>query len=210
LSFCSPPFVCLLACFLSSLILQAQQPSPATPAPSPMATGKLRVIVLEGEGAINSISLRTTVPPVVEIRDENERPVEGAEVIFRLPAAGPGGTFPGQQLTRKTRTNGQGQAAATGFAPNTETGRFRIHVTATSGNLMGETSITQTNVEGVPTAADTGKRRSGWWKWAALAAAGGGGTGLYFGLRGNGNSTVAPPAPAVITVTPGPISFGPR
>lgn len=42
-------------------------------------------------------------------------------------------------------TNARGQAAASGFVPNDELGKFDIHVTATYQNQTGETTISQTN-----------------------------------------------------------------
>ena len=43
--------------------------------------GSLKIVVIEGEGALNNIRSRTATQPVVEVRDENDRPVEGAEVV---------------------------------------------------------------------------------------------------------------------------------
>jgi len=81
----------------------------------------------------------------VEVRDQNDRPIEGATVVFRLPPSGPGGAFPGNSPTFSTRTNAQGQAAASGFVPNDALGRFDIHATATLQNRTGEATISQTN-----------------------------------------------------------------
>ena len=55
----------------------------------------LRVYVLEGKAAVNFIPSRKGTTPVVEVRDENELPVENASVEFRLPENGSGGEFEG-------------------------------------------------------------------------------------------------------------------
>ncbi len=126
----------------------AQVPAPAAPqspaAPAP-TTESLKILVLEGQHSINNTTRHVGIEPVVEVRDQNDRPVEGATVVFRLPPSGPGGTFAGQSLTSSTRSNGQGQAAASGFIPNDQTGSFDIHVTASLQNQIGEATISQTN-----------------------------------------------------------------
>src|SRR6185369_13783504 len=51
--------------------------------------GALKIVVLQGEGASNSIKSRTATQPAVEVRDDQDKPIAGAEVVFQLPAAGP-------------------------------------------------------------------------------------------------------------------------
>ncbi|MGB9604559.1 MAG: hypothetical protein ACPL88_01615, partial [Bryobacteraceae bacterium] len=115
------------------------QPAEAPARPEP--PGILKVVVIEGEGAVNNIRTRSAVAPVVEVRDENDKPVVGAEVVFQLPPAGPGGVFHGWMRTQTVRTNEQGRAAASGYTPNDQPGRFNIKVTATLGNKTGSAVI---------------------------------------------------------------------
>src|SRR6202161_2399484 len=56
---------------------------------------KLNLVIVEGEGAINNIRQRTAREPIVQVEDENHKPVAGAAVIFTLPGQGAGGTFGG-------------------------------------------------------------------------------------------------------------------
>ena len=49
------------------------------------AAPRLSLLVLEGEGAINNIKQRTAREPIVEVQDENHRPVAGAFTRTRLP-----------------------------------------------------------------------------------------------------------------------------
>lgn len=127
-------------------ISSAQQPAaPAPQAAKPAApVSSLKLLVLQGKDAVNDIQGRSFTIPIIELRDDNDQPVEGAQVIFALPANGPGGFFPGNTITFTTRTNVQGQASAP-FTPNGVPGRFAIQVTATSGDRFGQTSIPQSN-----------------------------------------------------------------
>src|SRR5687768_10048746 len=77
--------------------------------------GSLRVIALEGNGAVNYIPIRSATVPVVEVRDQDDRPIEGASVIFKLPTSGPGATFASGQSIFTTITDHRGQAAAQGY-----------------------------------------------------------------------------------------------
>jgi hypothetical protein len=150
---------------------------------------------------------------VVEVRDENDRPIENAEVTFRLPPSGPGGSFPGQKFSRTVRTNPQGQAALTGFTPNHELGDFGITVTATYGTLMGRATIHQTNEARVNSAAGTrinGGFLNKWGKWKWIIAAGltaGAVVGIVLATRG-GSSTAASSSPTTVIISPGPIVIG--
>src|SRR5262245_52529650 len=44
----------------------------------------LKILVLEGEGAVNIIQQETAVTPIVEVRDRNDQPVSGAVVRFAI------------------------------------------------------------------------------------------------------------------------------
>jgi hypothetical protein len=170
-------------------------------------TGGLKIVVIQGEGAVNNIRSRTATQPVVQVRDQTDKPVEGAEVIFQLPAAGPGGVFNGWMRTQTTKTNAQGQAAASGFTPNEEAGRFNIKVTATSGEKTASAVIAQTNT-GRGGAGSTGSGISKKWKVLLVVGAAALGGGIYAAKRGNGTTpTVYTP----VTVTAGPVTVsGPR
>jgi hypothetical protein len=104
----------------------------------------LNVIVLEGDKVVNSIPTQQSTAVIVEVRDENEFPLEGAEVVFTLPSSGGAGTFARNGLTYTTRTDASGQAAAPPLVLKSA-GKFQITVTATLGNRKGEAKVTQTN-----------------------------------------------------------------
>src|SRR5579863_1661380 len=128
--------------------LLAQQPAappPPVQAPTqikPMSplpiVQDLRVIALAGNDEKNDLERRIMAPLVVEVLDRNSRPVEGADVVFRFPLNGPGATFRNQQTSKTVRTDGTGQASATGWMANDEVGTFQVRVTASYGNETGE------------------------------------------------------------------------
>jgi hypothetical protein len=203
----------MFALFLSAVLaltpsLMGQQAA-ATAKPAPPA-GPLKIVVIQGEGATNSISGRTATQPVVEVRDEKDKPVAGAEVIFQLPAAGPGGIFHGWMRTQTVRTNDQGQAGSSGMVPNDEPGRFNIKVTATEGARTASLVIAQTNVQRT---GEAGKGMAGSpWKWKVIGLAALGATvgGLYAAKR-NGTTTAAATPAVPVTITAGSVTVaGPR
>lgn len=107
--------------------------------------GSLRVVVLQGDCSVNNIKTQTATQPVVEVMDTSGKPVVGAEAVFQLPAAGPGGVFYDWMRTQTVRTNAEGRAAASGLTPNHHQGRFEITVTATKGAATGAAVLSQTN-----------------------------------------------------------------
>lgn len=163
----------------------------------------LKIRILEGSGAVNNTTTGLYSPIVVEVRDSNETPVEGASVTFELPANGPGGVFSEGKTVYVSKTNFQGQAMSQGFQPNNQQGSFQIKVNAVFGRQSGRTVIRQSN-----SARDFGaeKPKTSIWKptkkkMIILGVAGGVATWLT--LRTRGNSTTA------ITLSPGPVVFGP-
>jgi hypothetical protein len=108
----------------------------------------LKIVVLEGEDAINVIQQKTAVATLVEVRDQNDLPVGGATVTFSVnggKAVFAGGT---QQIT--VTTNAAGRAAASALNP-LQSGAIRIQVEASFQGQTASASIAQTNVA---TAAD--------------------------------------------------------
>jgi hypothetical protein len=198
----------LLAAFLAILIglpapVFGQQPAPPpeeAPAPAPTSE-TLKILVLQGQNAVNGIRDGVATMPVVEVHDENDQILEGAEVTFELPATGPGGTFPGGLFVKTAKSNLQGQAGA-GFMPNAVTGRFTIKVTASLRNRTGHTTINQTNALDAAAAEKPTTRKISWWKVAIIAGAGAAILGIVLARRGGSSSS------NTITLTPGPPTFG--
>jgi hypothetical protein len=195
--------------------LQAPVPLQTKPIDLPVVQS-LRVITLAGNQAMNDLEHHIMAPLVVEVLDRNDRPVEGADVVFRFPLNGPSGTFAGQKTSQTTRTNSQGQAAATGWTANGGVGRFQVHATATYVNQMGEATISMSNVTRIVGDANN-KGNSGswksskWFKIALVAGAAGAVVGIVLATRGSSTSTSTSTAKTsipTITITPGTPGVG--
>lgn len=167
-------------------------------------SGGLKVVVVQGENAQNNIRTKSATQVGVEVRDEQDKPVPGAEVVFQLPAAGPGGVFNGWMRNQTARTNAQGQATTSGFAPNDEEGRFNIKVTARQGNKTGTAIIAQSNLRssGSASAAVRSKRKT-LWVLLGLGAAAAIGGGIAASRGGSSSST---PSTTPVSITAGPIT----
>jgi hypothetical protein len=201
------PLCVILAIVIGMPLGAAQAPQePAASAGSQTVPSALKIIVLEGKNGTNSISLGRSVTPIIEVRDQNEFPLEGATVVFTLPAIGPGGSFPGNKTSFTTRTDSQGQASAP-FLVNGLPGRFRIDVIATAGNRKGEIQIDQTNSAGgyIGPAQSSRPWYKKWYIWAIVGGAAGAGAAVAL-TRGGGSSSSS-----TITIIPGgPVFGGPR
>ena len=177
---------------------------PATAQAAPM----LNLVVVEGEGATNNIRQRTARAPVVQVEDENHKPVAGAIVVFTLPSNGAGGAFADGARTLTMVSDSKGQAVAHGLRPNGLKGQFQIHVNASFQGLTAVVAITQTNAAltssgatasaGVPTKLIV--------VLAVLGAAAAG--GAYWATH-SGSSTPAATTPPGTTVAAGVGSVGP-
>lgn len=189
-----------LACWLAFEMLL--MPLAAENPPEP----RLKIEVVEGEGAINSIHDRRAKEPVVRVTDENKRPVAGASVSFILPGLGASGVFPEAGTNLTAQTDDKGRAAGRGLKPNNIAGAFQIRVTASQQGRTASAAITQTNV-----GAGTVKRGSSKKIAVVLLIAGGAAGGAMAALKrntGNTRQAPSPPTPGT-TIAPGGGSVGP-
>lgn len=207
----SPGFACTLSSFLALVLCtipcsfaqsaQPQAPAKGKAAGLDVAMPELRIRVLEGDNVVNSISLGQSIPPVVEVRDHNDMPVEGASVAFTLPESGPGGSFPGGSSSFTVRSNAQGQATCP-FRANGLPGKFKIKVAATADSRTGETQFTQTNSNGAYAGRIVPSRPwyKKWYFWTIVGGATAAGLTVW-ATRGGSNSTT-------VVITPGGPVFG--
>lgn len=190
-------FVALVnVCLLVSLPTTAPATAQERPAPQ-----RLRILTLEGQNAVNYIPIRTGTAPVIEVRDELDRPLEGAAVTFNIVAAGAGATFEGGQSTQSALTDYRGQAGVRGYAINDKPGRFTIEVTATFAGRTARATITQVNsIDRLPPELGGARRsRTKTWILLGIAAAAGAGAGIYFATRSSNTP---------ISVGIGPVGIG--
>jgi hypothetical protein len=190
-----------------ALSCQAQQVSGPKKELVQSAVGDLKIVVVQGEGALNNIRTRSAAPVIVEVRDTGDKPVAGAEVVFQLPPAGPGGVFNGWMRNQTARSSAEGRAETNGFTPNDEPGRFNIKVTASSGTKTTSAIIAQTNTPSGRGSGSQAKSKSNLWKVLVVVGAAGLAGGIVAATRGGGSST-APTPPTPISVIAGPITVG--
>ena len=94
---------------VSPLMAQSQAPA-AAPAGQ---VQNLKVVPLAGNNEMNDLQRKVMAPLVVQVLDQDSRPVEGADVTFRFPVSGPSAVFANQQSAQTIRSNADGQASAT-------------------------------------------------------------------------------------------------
>ncbi len=180
---------------LVSASVHAQNRTPARE-PARVETAALRIVLIEGEDAVNIIQQKTAVAPIVEVRDRNNNPVAGAVVTFSIQG-GQNATLGGGLQSMIVTTNAAGRAAVTGLTP-TASGAVQINVAATFQGQAATATIAQTNFataaqagasgagggSGGSTAAGTsGSAGGGGFPTTLAAVAGGAGVGTYVGLK---------------------------
>jgi hypothetical protein len=211
------PLLCGLLLFSSLSPAWAQQPvfvPGATPPPGSVpaqqdgvkAAPGLRILILEGHKRPNRLTEGVFAVPVVEVRDSNDRPIEGAQIVFTLPggAKGAGASFRGGAVEKTFSTNAQGQASAEGYIPNSVEGKFAVRVKASYQGESTEIAIQQSNSFELQADADRKKSRA-WRKWVWIGGAAAAAAIVAVILLGGSDE-----AASVITVTPGPPVIGGR
>lgn len=124
------------------MLLAIQSPAPAQDATAP----KLNIVVISGDGAINNIKSRTARETIVEVRDENNKPVAGASVVFLLPDSGPGLVSSNGSRMITTMTDAKGRAAARGLKTNGQSGRYNLQIRANHQQSFGQLVVAQSNI----------------------------------------------------------------
>ena len=182
------------AVFLSKPSLVRGQATNAAPA--------LIITILDGEGALNDIRQRTAREPIVEVQDENHKPIAGAAVLFALPGSGPSGAFADGAQTFSTVTDSAGRAVAHGLRPNGISGSYNIHVQVSFNGSTVNTTIHQQNVSGQSSVAQhaTHALSAKAIVLIVVAAAAAGTVAGVLATNGGSSSTV---------ITPGPPTVGP-
>ena len=193
----------LLAAGLSYLLVLQSLPASAGAQEAP---AQLNLVIVEGEGAINNIRQRTAREPIVQVEDENHKPIAGAAVVFLLPDQGASGTFANGSHTLTVMTDSQGRAVAHGFRPNKVQGRLQIRVTASHLGKTANATITQTNAltaaAGTAAAAGISTKLIVILAVAGAAAAG----GAVAATRGGGGTSAT--TPTLTTISPGTGTVG--
>lgn len=165
--------------------------------------GQLNIVIVEGEGAINNIKQRTAREPIVQVEDQNHKPVAGAAVVFLLPDQGASGVFANGSHTLTVMTDAQGRAVARGFRPNSVQGKLQIHVTASHQGQTASATINQVNALTAATGAAAAGVSA---KLITILVIAGGAVagGVVAATRGGGSSTTTAP-PTTVTAGTGTV-----
>jgi hypothetical protein len=166
----------------------------------------LQIVIVEGDGAINNVKQRVNREPIVQVEDENHKPVAGAAIIFFLPNDGPGGVFANGTTSLTTTTNAQGQAVARGIRFNNQAGSMQIRVAASFAGQTASAIITQTNVVGASASGSSSGGTSLTTKILIIGAVVGAGiaAGTIVANRGGTSTT----GPSTVTINPGTVTVG--
>lgn len=196
----------LLVCVLAVPPAVGQSPGAGPETPQGQ---HLTIVIVEGEGAINNIRQRTAREPIVEVQDENHRPVAGAVVAFTVVPSngGAGASFVGNAQTTQVLTDQSGRAVASGFHPNGHAGQVQIRVTASSNGRLGSATITQNNVA-AGAAAGAGGLISLKLLLILGVAAGAAAAGGAYAATHSGSSHSAVTTTAPTTISPGAPTVG--
>jgi len=154
-------------------IVSAQQPQ----RPADASKG-LRIVVLEGEDAVNIVQQKTAVRPVVEVRDSNNLPVAGVTVQFTIARTGGGAaaSFANGQTAVTVTTDAVGRAATSPLQA-IGNGAVRINVQATYQGQVATATVSQTNFASAAEAARAGRTPTPSNGGGAGTGAGAGGAG---------------------------------
>lgn len=191
----------VLCCVIAVQLICAPTYAQDQPAPT-----KLNIVIVEGEGAINSVRQRVAREPVIQVEDENHKPIGGAAVTFLLPNQGAGASFANGARSLTVLTDDKGQAAARGLRPNNINGQYQVRVNASYRGQTTNTTINQTNALAVGAAVAGGISAK---LIAILAVVGGAAVagGVVAATRGGGGGNNTPVIPPVV-LTPGTPTVG--
>ena len=176
---------------------------------------KLKLVIVEGDGAINNVRERTAREPIVQVLDENDRPVAGATVFFMLPNSGASASFADGTFSLRTTTDKLGRAVAKGLKANGEVGKYQIRVEASYQNASVNGTLGQVNAVLTSGAAAGGGAAAGAAAGISakaaviLAIVGAVAVGGTVAAIKSGDDPSTPPQPRTMTVIrPGTPSFG--
>jgi len=163
----------------------------------------IKIVIQEGQGAINNIQQHRAKEPVVQVTHEDGEPVRQASVTFQLPETGPGGTFADGNKMLTVQADEKGVAVGRGLRPNQIAGRFQIRVTASFQGATASAVISEINAQPAATGGGGSK------KFLIIALIGGaaaGGLGAALGGKSSSSSSVgtvsAPPPTVLVPGTP--------
>lgn len=123
------------------------------PAQTPAAPTQINIVILEGEGAVNVVRQRVARESIVQVNDENHKPVAGVAVTFFLPNDGASGVFSNGSRSITVLTDAEGKAKISGLHANRVAGKMEIRVQASYQGHAANAVINQVNMLGTTVGA---------------------------------------------------------
>lgn len=192
-----------LALFLSAVLMHTPLGTPAAAAQE--AQGGLRITIVEGDEAILNVRQRVSREAIIQVEDENRRPVAGALVTLTAPRDGASAIFSNGLNNITLTTDDAGRVVVRGIRPNSAQGKYSIRVNAVKDGMRGTAQIQMSNVALAAAAGGISAKVV-----AILLIAGAGAAAGAVAVTRNGNG--AAPAAGVATpirITPGTPTVGP-
>lgn len=171
------------------------------PLPAQEAAGGLQITIIEGDNAIVNVRQRVSREAIIQVEDENRKPVAGALVTLVSPGNGPSAVFSNGASNITLTTDNLGRVTVRGIRPNSVSGKYSIRITATKGTLRATAQLNMTNMAAAAAAAGGISA-----KVLALIIAGAAGAAVG-GVLATRNGGAPAPQPTVIT--PGTPVVGP-
>ena len=162
----------------------------------------IKIVIQEGQGAINNIQQHRAKEPVVQVTDNDGAPIQQASVTFQLPETGPGGSFADGNKMLTVQTDEKGLAVGRGLRPNSAEGKFQIRVTASFQGATANEVISEINAEQAAAGGGGGKT------FLIIALIGGAAAGGLAAALGHGKSssssvgTITTPPTVLVPGTP--------
>ncbi|MCX7604612.1 MAG: hypothetical protein N2036_11115 [Bryobacteraceae bacterium] len=169
------------------------QPAAARPA-ALEEQERLRIVIVEGDQALFNVRQRVAREAIIQVEDENRRPVAGALLTLTAPREGASVVFANGLNNVTLATDEMGRAVVRGIRPNQVQGSFRIRITAVKDGMKGSAEMQVSNA-----AVAAGSSAVSAKFLTILAAAGAAAAGIALAAR-TGDGPQSSPA---IPTTPG-------
>jgi hypothetical protein len=161
--------------------------------PQDVAPKRLKIRIVEGDESVNNVRQRVAREPIVQVEDENRKPVAGAIVVFFLPVTGSGASFPGGVQSLTVVADESGRAVARGLVSNSAEGKYSIRVTASHRGTTGSADMKMSNSgPSIPSVSPTTV-------WIIVAAAAGAAVAGIVAASASGGSSSVSVGPPVVT-----------
>lgn len=193
-----------LAAVLSAVLIYSPLCTPAAAAQE--AQGGLRITIVDGDEAILNVRQRVSREAIIQVEDENRKPVAGALVTLTAPRDGASAVFSNGLNNITLTTDDTGRVVVRGIRPNSAQGKYAIRVLAVKEGLRGTAQIQMSNIAAAVAAGGISAKLLTF----LLIAGAGAAAGTVAATRGgNGGGAAGPGTTPTTTVTPGTPTVGP-